>query len=1290
MTSIKFCRLFLGVIFFVLPVSAQQFFSLDWHELPPAHTFPIITRKLPLHGKDVSLHTYHPVLEYPEYMPLTLEERMALQTAIDSLRLSVPEEISPVLRDALKGDTLSGTPCMQASVGVSAHGASLYVSLFPVVFRDGIYQRLRSFKLSYTTTSVSATKFSTNTLPHTRVQAVSRSATSRSQSDAVSLLSTGNWVKIRVGQTGIHKISNATLRKMGFARPDKVRIFGYGGYLLSQRFQEHPDEELPEVPLLVTSDGVLFHARGTVSWKPNAGRTFFVRERNFYSDESCYFLTDREDIPRYEATAETVETSSENNILTVFNDYALYEKEGYSWGGTGRHLYEDYDYAANNTRNYEFSLPGIVSGVPAILTAVFAARAVNASSSCSVMIDGTLLRTALLPSISSDKQYYTRATSVTMHVPWTETKSERPVVTVRHERPSGVSGRLDYLALNYTRSLTLSSAFLAFRSLNSIGKVSTFVVSGATPATVVWDVTNPGSVAPVRGIYAGEKFTFTIPAGTLREFVAVNPESGGFPEITAGERVVNQNLHGLTATDMVIIVPDRQSLIAHAGRLAQAHRAKDGFRVEIVTAPQVYNEFSSGTPDATAYRRFMKMLYDRFPSETERPKYLLLFGDCSYDNRMLTGSWKQASPGDFLLCYQSENSLEETSSYVTDDYFGFLDDSEGENLASSLLDIGVGRFPVRTAEEARVAVDKTIAYMNNAHAGAWKNSVCYVADDGDRNLHVRQSEQLAAYTEENHPSLLVHRIYADAFRREDTATGNSYPDATKRLKQLLHRGLLAVNYTGHGSTTAWAEENLLTAGDIDQLSSPRLPLWITATCDFTRFDDAATSAGERALLNPKGGAIALLTTSRVVYASQNSTLNRAFLRHIFTRPEGKRLRLGDMMRLAKCDGTLYGDRNKLNFSLIGDPALMLACPEYEVKIEEFAGVDVSREDASFPMVKAGMKVKVKGRILTPSGTPADDFTGMIYPTVLDSKEKTTTLDNLKQGAFAYEERGKTLYEGNDSVRGGTFEFIFPVPLDINYSEKTGMLNLYALDAGGLREAAGSFERFLVGGTASDLENDMEGPQIRLYLNTSDFVSGGKTNTTPMLVAELEDKDGINTVGAGIGHDLWLRIDGNAHLTYTLNDYFHSVAGDYTRGTVRFSLPELPEGRHTLSFRAWDLHNNSSLRSLDFEVVRGLRPELFSLSCTHSPARENTTFVLSHNRPGSILSVRLSVYDVSGREQWTHLENSLSEGETRYVDWDLCGNEGQRLAPGVYLYSAAIRSEESRESVKSRKLIILAK
>lgn len=1274
---IKRCWLLCCFIALFLPVSAQEFVTLNWQELPSVQTLPVVTRELPLKD-DFRSFTYQVEIEFPEYQRLNKGEVAALEMRLDSLRRFSDEDMS-------FKEGLPVSPQITSFIKVSAHRGFLSIHFVPVVYREGSYQRLNSFKLS-----VKSFPKKEGMGEGTTTRSTAISSTKTSLKDCTnSLLSSGRWTKIRVRNTGVFKITNAELKKMGFSRPERVRVFGYGGYLLSQRFSEHPAADLPEVPLLRLSDGVLFYARGTVFWKPDTKNSYFVRERNFYSDEGYYFLTDRDDIPEMETEVLPSLQGTAADRLTTFNSYALYEKDAYSWANTGRELYEDYDYVTGNTKNYTLHLPGIVAGGTGYLTTIFAARSIGVPTSYAVSVDGVAQGSASLASISSDNQYYTKATSAIINTSWRGTNSETATVTVTHTRPSGTSGRLDYIALNYTRELTLNAPYLTFRSLASINKETTFVLSGATASTIIWDVTDPANISRIEGRFADGTYTFTIPAGKLREFVAVTPEATGFETVESVGGIANQNLHSLEATDMIIISPDRTDLMTQAERLAQAHREKDGMSVAVIPAPQIYNEFSSGTPDGTAYRRLMKMLYDRFPKAAERPKYLLFFGDCSYDNRMLTSSWKNYRPDNYLLSYQSENSIEETNSYVTDDYFGFLDDEESDNLTAAMLDIGIGRFPVRTAAEAKAAVDKTIAYMENKHAGPWKHTVCYVSDDGDKNLHISQSEILASYTERNYPSLLVNRIYADAFRREASATGETYPDATKRLLQMFDKGMLVVNYTGHGSTSAWAAENLLTTNDITKMSSPRLPLWITATCDFTRFDDIQTSAGEQAFLNAKGGAIALLTTSRVVYASQNSALNQAFLRHIFSRPEGKRLRLGDIMRLSKCDEALANDKNKLNFALIGDPALTLAYPDYQVQIDEFAGVNVAEEGAVYPQAKAGSKITVKGHILTPEGNPAEDFTGTVHPTVLDSKEQVTTLDNRGEGAYTYTERSKTLFSGSDSVRRGRFEFTFPVPLDINYSDEEGLLSLYALNADRTNEAGGYFDHFLVGGTADEISSDTLGPKMTIYLNTPDFQSGGQTNNTPLFVAELEDADGINTVGNGIGHDLSLCIDGSAVLTYNLNDYYTSTAGDYTRGMVYFSVPDLAEGKHTLSFRAWDLLNNSSTKTLDFEVVRGLRPNLFSVICTQSPARENTTFVLSHNRPGSTLAVRMSVYDFSGRELWTHLEKGISEGQTYYIEWDLCSNGGQRLAPGVYLYRASIVSDGSRESTKAQKIIILS-
>lgn len=1114
----------------------------------------------------------------------------------------------------------------------------------------------------------------------------------RDASCSQSLLASGRWVKVRVPETGVYRLTDAELRKMGFPQPERVRVFGYGGYRLSTLFSSLPAADLPAAPMMYVDGALLFYGRGSVEWLADDASSCFTRSRNDCSDYGYYFLTDREDLDSQEMETDAGLEGEAELVLDSFQEYVLHEQDAYSWSSTGRDLYENYDYAAGASHDYTFQLPGRVPDTSCRVEARFAARSVGTATAFSVSVDGTQLGRATVAAVSSESQYYSKAKQATVTAEWSGDASQEVVVTVNHERPSGISGRLDYIALNYVRRLDLSSLpYLCFRSLQSVGKATEFRIAGASVSTVVWDVTEPWNARRMAGsVDEAGVYSFTVPAGSLRQFVAINPAATGFGSVETMGAVDNQNLHGLEQTDMVIICPDRSDLLAQAERLAQAHREHDGLSVLVVKAPQVYNEFSSGTPDVSAYRRLMKMFYDRAAGgTTPAPGYLLLFGDCSFDNRMLTASWSKYKPDDFLLSYQSEESLEEITSYITDDYFGFLDDAEGAFLSRDRLDIGIGRFPVRTGEEARIAVDKTLAYMENKEAGAWKNSVCYVADDGDNNLHVSQAEELASYVEENYPSLRVNRVYADAYRRESSATGYSYPDAHKQLLRLLEQGLLVVNYSGHGSTTAWAAENLLTMTDIQSLSSPRLPLWITATCDFTRFDDVQTSAGEAAFLNEKGGAIALLTTSRVVDALQNSTLNQAFMRHVFSRPDGRRLRLGDIMRIAKADEALATDQNKLNFVLVGDPALTLAYPEMQIRVEEFGGVDVTDEDAPWPQVKAGGRITVKGCVLTEDGYLAEDFDGLLSPTVYDSSEEVSTLDNLGEGAFTYNERSKILYQGTDSVKGGRFEFTFPVPLDINYSDEPGLLNLYALDAA-LREAGGAFGRFTVGSTDDGVsQSDTLGPDIRIYLNTPDYEPGSQTNETPLFVAEIADEDGINTVGNGVGHDLSLCIDGSPVLTYNLNDYYVSASGDFIRGTVRFSIPELTEGRHALTFRAWDLLNHSSVAALEFEVVRGLQPGLLSVRCTRSPARESTRFLLQHNRPGSTLGVRLSVYDLSGRELWTHTEQGISSGETYEVEWNLCSNAGQRLAPGVYLYRAAIVSGGSAESVKAQKILILA-
>lgn len=816
--------------------------------------------------------------------------------------------------------------------------------------------------------------------------------------------------------------------------------------------------------------------------------------------------------------------------------------------------------------------------------------------------------------------------------------------------------------------------------MTSVGNASRFVISEANSNTLVFDVTDALNVKRVEADLNGSELSFTIPAGRLREFVLVQTNQT-FPSPEVVGEVASSNLHGLEQRDMIII--SAPSLVQQAERLAVAHREKDGLTVEVVTPEAIYNEFSSGTPDATAYRRLMKMFYDRSSSLGNPPKYLLLFGDGIYDNRGISNEVQGISRSNMLLTFQSQESLN-VYSYATDDYFAFLEDNSGSNFSRDKMCLGVGRFPIRTVTEATQMVDKTISYMENKDSGSWKNNVTFVADDGNNEdsfttNHMKQADQLAEAIEETQPGFLVNKVYFDAYKRSSLG---SYPDVHNEIEKLLKSGQLLINYTGHGSTTHWADESVWTQTDINNSSYKHLPVWVTATCDFTRFDDVKTSAGESVFLNPTSGGIALFTTTRVVFSGNNANLNKALIDNLFQEGANSRYTLGEAMMYTKRQ---LNDSNKLNFILIGDPALKFAYPEYKARVTAVNGEAVSDEPFEF---KALSRITVEGEILNPSGSFAADFTGVLSSTIFDSQSSITTLGNSSE-KFTYLDYPNTIYIGRDSVRNGKFSFTFMVPKDISYSNKKGKLNLYASSE--TKEAQGSFFNFIVGGTSDTAETDTIGPEIRqIYLNDSSFVSGDKVNTTPYFVAKLWDKSGVNITGSSVGHDMMLTIDSIPSMSYNLNSYYALLPDSENEGLVQFSIPELEPGMHTAEFKVWDILNNSTTYTFTFEVAEGLKPNLIEIYATPNPARDQVEFFLHHNRPESNLKVTVMVYDMTGKFLWSTEKSGSSELFKAYiVTWNLTDNGGRRLRPGVYLYRAAISTNNSKEATKANKLIILA-
>lgn len=769
-----------------------------------------------------------------------------------------------------------------------------------------------------------------------------------------------------------------------------------------------------------------------------------------------------------------------------------------------------------------------------------------------------------------------------------------------------------------------------------------------------------------------------------------------FPTAKYVYNITNQDLHADKDYDMVIIIPTSQKLLKQAQRLAKHHADHDGLNVRIVPADELYNEFSSGTPDVSAYKRYMKMLYDKSDS-LHMPKSLLLFGDCTFDNRMLISDakseTKKNSLDDYLLCYESENSFSSTECYVSDDFLTYLDDEEDISTFVGLPDIGVGRFPCTSEEEAKILVDKTINYALNTNAGSWQNTIMFLGDDGNNNIHMHDVNDVAEQTISEHPGYYVRKIYWDAFNRTSLSTGNRYPDATEIIKQQQNNGALIIDYAGHGSPTSISHEIVLSVKDFANFKGNNLPLWVTASCEIMPFDSNDETIGEKALLNAEGGAVAFYGTTRTVYVPQNKKINSAFMKYVLSYDEnGKPITLGEAQRLAKNYLVKNGieiTKNKLQYSLLGDPALSLALPTYTAVIDNINGIDV--ESDSLPQLRAGDKVSIKGHIEL-AGNKAENFSGTLDAMVRDTKEtvKCKLNNTTSEGAdtaFIFTDRKNNLYHGTNKVENGEFNFTFAVPKDINYADGTGLINIYAYDPALKASAHGACDKFTVNGS-NIAENDSIGPSIYCYLNSEDFTFGGEVNSTPFFVAQISDKDGINASGAGIGHDMTLIIDGDIDKTYNLNDNFTFDYESYTSGQTFYALPALSEGKHTLKFRAWDILNNPSTTTLDFVVKKSIQPNIVDVYATNNPARESTTFVVAHNFCGAELELVIDIMDTSGRLLWSTSERGIATTNTIAYKWDLTTDSGAKLNTGIYLYRIKLSSNGSSYASKTQKILII--
>ncbi len=1106
-----------------------------------------------------------------------------------------------------------------------------------------------------------------------------------------SVLQSGKWVKIRVSQTGVCKISYEELVSAGL-QPNKVRVYGYGGAMLKQNFSLYKIDDLPAVGFWMekgsdnsfgAGDYILFYAQGPISWTHNGSR--FVHTRNPYSEYGYYFLSDNAGEQKLLTSPAPAIDGSGATEVTSFSHYQVHEEDLVNLldpekgiDGGGREFYGE-AFTPSQRHSFSFTTPNVLTNYDLDCRVAVAAKS-SLLSTFTATVNGTQRQVTTIPIKSGD--FYTMAETGIGIFKFTPANSKTQTMTIQYSNGSSVArGYLNYIEMVAQCRLTMVGSFMPFRANVNQGtsKPIRYVLDGVDGNTQIWNVTRLDNIYRVPTELSGGKLTFIgSNESGIQEYVAVNPKGSGWQSVTFAGTVKNQNLHKLSNIDFVIITPS--AFVSQATRLAKAHEQHDHITTAVVTDEQVYNEFSSGTPDASAYRWIMKMLYDRGTGTIHKPSSLLLFGDGTFDNRQLlkpSGGSISTGGAAILLTYQAVNSTNETKAYATDDYFGFMIDEEGEIDTQGSMQIGVGRLPITTADEADKTVNKLISYMTEARFGSWKNQLLFLADDGDGGLHITVAEEGAERVRIKNPDFVVNKIYLDAYQQEITASGESYPLAKNRLDNLLNSGVLYMNYSGHAGYNAITNESMMDLRSIKAMKNSNQAFWMFATCSFSHFDSGKRCAAEEAVLNERGGAIGVLSACRTVYASQNKVINAHFCDTLFAHKNSfsYNLTLGDACRSAK-NATGPTDMNKMPYILLGDPAMRLAYPT------EFNVQTTSCPDT----IRALSTHKVKGQIIDSTNTLMDWFNGKVHVIIYDKIQQLVTRDNdskdaSKKATLTFNDYPNIIFRSDINVKNGQFEFVFMTPKDIRYNYGNGRMVYYAFDADNKAEAVGHYEEMIIGGSSSVVIQDTIGPEITMYINNPAFADYGKTHENPHFYAQLEDEHGINTVGSGIGHDLLMVIDEQPSQTYVLNEYFSNTDGDYRKGEVDYKMPPQEEGDHSLTFRAWDLCNNSSTAKLHYSVVKGMDTNIFSLVTYPNPVSIGGTvhMRIEYDRPDDLVQTDVYVYNPYGQLVWHH-----SQDDAKEIEWNI-GQMG--ISTGVYSYRVQLKTEETAAVSKTGKLIV---
>jgi len=1153
---------------------------------------------------------------------------------------------------------------------------------FGVRLRNGNLERLLSFDISVQAQTTFVTKdYATNSILGT---------------------TTGKWYKIAVNRDGIYKLDKTLLAACGIntanLNPQHLHIFGNGEGVIAELNSVPFTDDLAQnaIQIVGENDGVfndndyvLFYGWGPHRWDPVAGG-LFNQIRHPYSDVSYYFIYVGADVAPLRISQAAIIDVPADTTITAYTYRDVYENDLVNLVKGGQRWYgEEFD--VELSQSFNFNIPNIANE-PVRFQVSFASNSRTSGNLFKLKKGTATLGQMSMPFSSS---YFQRGILQCND----STPSSNLNLTIEIDRLNpNVVTNLDRILLQAKRNLVMVGNQMNFRvgswSLNT--GVAAYEISAASPSTFVWDISDKHQPVLVPKEFASGLLSFNTNVG-YKEFVAGSGTAFFTPENIGA--VSFQDLHGLSQADYIMVAhPD---FLAQANRLADLHRA-NGLSVHVIQPQAIYNEFSSGMQDPGAIRRFLKMFYDRALANdpNTKPKYLLLFGDGTYDpkNRLPNNN-------NYIVTYQMASSENMIDAMVVDDFFGMLDDNEAIG-ASDIMDIGVGRLIVSTSLQAKQMVDKIEHYMKNGSDfypvgnsccmntqtnktfGDWRLQYLLMADNRESGYFINtDAEPQYAIGNGFNPEINFNKLYMDAFPKVVTAGGERFPAMVSAIDANIQRGVLVANYIGHGGEVGLADERVVSVDQINSWNNIQaLHLFVSATCEFTRFDDPErVSAGEWVFLNPSGGAIAMLTTTRSVYFGVNTTVGTELMKRVFNRyPDGQAFEFGELSRRTK-NAASASSSNKRSFTLIGDPALRLALPRYRIVTDSINGLDPSIQ---MDTLRALSKARIKGHIEDYDGNVLNTWNGVLTPTIFDKSKLQSTLEQDEESPLIqFEQQTNKIYRGQSSIINGYFDFEFIVPKDIALNMDFGKISYYGHNE--VFDAQGFDTSFYVGGIDPNGVQDSQGPEISLFMNQEGFVNGSITDENPVLLAKIEDENGVNTVGNGIGHDIVAILDGQTAQPFVLNDFYTANLNSYQAGEVRYQFKDLAPGKHTLALKVWDVNNNSNMAQIEFVVQQKETPTLEHVLNYPNPFTTRTEFMFEHNQSCSSLDVQVQIFTVAGRLVKTIQQDVPTTGfRVSGIFWDGRDDFGDELARGTYLYRLSIQTPDGTFAEQTEKLVLL--